>query len=160
MLTKSSLSAPILCCNDSEPTLLHSPSTVPILLVRTESVWSSQPPPHRPSLKRLRIDWLDSSTTRIHRAAVTVVEWRCSSMNIRSQSKPSVRTSSSHALQGEKVLQVYCYFNISSFHNILNTLSIFLLLLAHYINQCHYNLHLCQPLGILPLFESSWAIFQ
>lgn len=75
------------------------PSTVPILLVRTESVWSSQPPPHRPSLKRLRMDWLESSTTRIHRAAVTVLEWRCSSMNIKSQSKPSVRTSSSHALK-------------------------------------------------------------
>lgn len=75
-----------------------SPSTVPILLVRTESVWSSQPPPHKPSLNRLSIDWLESSTTRINRAAVTVLEWRCSSMNIRSQSKPSVRTSSSQAL--------------------------------------------------------------
>lgn len=75
------------------------PSTVPILLVRTESVWSSQPPPHKPSLKRLRMDWLESSTTRIHSAAVTVLEWRCSSMNISSQSKPSVRTSSSHALR-------------------------------------------------------------
>lgn len=77
---------------------VYSPSTVPILLVRTESVWSSQPPPQRPSLKRLRIDWLESSTTRIHKAAVTVLEWRCSSMNIKNQSKPNVRTSSSHAL--------------------------------------------------------------
>lgn len=81
---------------------LFLPSTVPILLVSTESVWSSQPPPHRPSLKRLRMDWLESSTTRIHSAAVTVLEWRCSSMNISSQSKPSVRTSSSHALRREE----------------------------------------------------------
>lgn len=81
---------------------LFLPSTVPILLVSTESVWSSQPPPHRPSLKRLRMDWLESITTRIHSAAVTVLEWRCSSMNISSQSKPSVRTSSSHALRMEE----------------------------------------------------------
>lgn len=74
------------------------PSTVPILLVKTESVWSSQPPPLRPSLNFIRMDWLLNRTTRIRMAAVTVVECRCSSINIIIQSKPSVLTSSSQAL--------------------------------------------------------------
>lgn len=74
------------------------PSTVPILLVRTESVWSSQPPPLRPSLNLIRMDWLLNRTTRIRMAAVTVVECRCSSINIIIQSKPRVFTSSSQAL--------------------------------------------------------------
>lgn len=78
------------------------PSTVPILLVKTESVWSSQPPPLRPSLNLIRMDWLLNRTTRIRMAAVTVVECRCSSINIIIQSKPSVLTSSSQALIKEK----------------------------------------------------------
>lgn len=78
------------------------PSTVPILLVKTESVWSSQPPPLRPSLNLIRMDWLLNRTTRIRMAAVTVVECRCSSINIIIQSKPSVLTSSSQALIKER----------------------------------------------------------
>lgn len=81
------------------------PSTVPILLVSTESVCSSHPPPLSPSLNLMRIDWLLSRTTRILMAAVTVVGCKCSSMNIMIQSKPSVLTSSSQALFKDRQVQ-------------------------------------------------------
>lgn len=130
----------------------YSPSTVPILLVSTESVCSSQPPPHRPSLKRLRMLWLLSTTTRIQRATVTVLEWMCSSMNISSQSNPSVRTSSSHALQVSQTLNQTWHY--SSHYNM------FLLLIICYFDYlCKMLLPLLCKRYLEVLKSSSASIF-
>lgn len=90
---------------------MSSPSTTPILLCKTGSVLSNQPPPTAPSLNLLTQAGFETNIlTRILRQRITVVGWMWPWRNSRNQSKPSILWISSEKLEWRQ--KVHAWVNI------------------------------------------------